>query len=179
MRMKTTMVVGVILTAGQASADVRTLRSLEFATGDCKQFVIHTGDDISSICEGRMIHTVYMDGRSGWMFYLKTRGHDGEAVTATTFTGPNAPEVGDDYQPVDGLISTYSSDKRGTEPTSRLPAQGTCRFSGPREELKVDCVAHFELGEFHVVFQAHGRPEVRNLSQGDNQLPRGFFGKGR
>ncbi|MER2263704.1 hypothetical protein [Methylobacterium oxalidis] len=121
------------------------------ADGTCERLVV-AGRDVSRTCKGRLLNTIYKNGRVGFYFI----GEDGSALT---FTGMGSAQVKPDpdsaVQPIDGVI--YGAGGR----SERARAVGTCRFSNPyKPPGTVRCRADTEKGAFEAAFTTDGKAPV-------------------
>jgi hypothetical protein len=120
--------------------------------GQCEKLVMPESD-ITSSCTGKVMNTVYNEGRSGFCFVL-------EDSAVLTFSGngnvnPN-PNPDTAVQPVDLILFNYKGD------VDRTQAVGQCDFQNPyKGPSRLICRAGSSVGNFHAEFVSDGtQPHV-------------------
>ncbi|WP_305525956.1 hypothetical protein [Methylobacterium amylolyticum] len=134
-----------------APATAAKLPTMALANGHCDVLIIG-GKDRTASCAGKLLNTIYDNGRVG--FYFVTDG--GAAIT---FSGDGSSQINPNpdaaVQPVDGIIFSYKGK------TDRNAAVGTCRFTNPyKPPGTVECRAETQGGLYEAKFTTDGRPPV-------------------
>lgn len=137
------------VSGAQAAPRQAEIPTMAIANGACNRLVIG-GTDRTRECSGKLLNTIYRNGRVGFYFVTDTGA-------ALTFTGLGDKQVKPDpdtaVQPIDGVIFGYGGK------TDRANAVGSCRFTNPyRKPGIVQCRADTSNGQFEASFRTDGNP---------------------
>jgi hypothetical protein len=147
-----TLSFAAILFANFVPATAANLQNMAMSTGTCERLVVD-GRDFTSGCAGKIIQSIYDDGRTGW--YLMV-GDKGTVVTLSGMSGAK-PDADSQIQDLDSLILNLGVKNA---PSSKEAISGQCLYSNPNNgPTSITCVAKNNQAAVSVLeFRTDGRP---------------------
>lgn len=116
-------------------------------SGQCEKLVMPQSD-ITKSCSGKVLNTVYSDGRSGFYFALEEG-----AILTFSGNGNVNPDPDTAVQPVDLILFNYKGE------VDRAQAVGQCTFGNPyKGPSRLICRATSPRGDFYGEFVSDGKP---------------------
>ncbi|HEV7319215.1 MAG TPA: hypothetical protein VGO04_11465 [Ensifer sp.] len=149
--MAATVMAGGLASMPAASKGLGDLTGVAILTGTCKRLVV-AGEDMTAICGGRLIQSIYRTGRTGFTVNIGSRG----AVTFSGIEGEK-PDADSQLQSVDKVIVN-----RGTDggPISSKEVTGGCSYGNPfKGATTTKCEGtDAEKGAYILEFRSGGSP---------------------
>jgi hypothetical protein len=128
------------------------LENLGLMTGTCERLVID-GKDLTGDCAGKIIQSIYDDGRTGWYMMI---GDKGAVVTLSGMSGAK-PDADSQLQDLDSVI--WGGAAKGA-PAKTETITGQCLYSNPNNgPTSITCIAKNQTGDVSVLeFRTDGKP---------------------
>jgi hypothetical protein len=140
--------------------DLSNLKGIAILTGVCER-AIAGGTDMSEYCLGKLVQSIYSNGRTG---FTATIGDKGTVLTFSGIEGAK-PDADSQLQSVDKIILNLGIE--GVEPSS-ADVTGGCAYSNPyKGPMTVSCQAVTAEGSAYLLqFRTDGSPpQITDLDQ--------------